>query len=125
MSSTERYWQAVGSRQDALLDWVSENVSEAMRQFWEDGEVTSWFDVDDGRFILTIAGHPKPSKDDPSGKHDIYTAKIDIISRLTAWVEDYSYAPRSEAERKEQSEAGKALRALSEAIAKLADEADC
>lgn len=85
---SERYWQA-GNPPDCLLDWVNENVVEAIKNCWEDENPPAWADVENGRMFLVVAGPEKPTEDDPLGERDIYKLTYDVLAVLTAYTDEY------------------------------------
>jgi hypothetical protein len=69
-----------------MLDWVSANVAEAIRYFWEDDAPVVWIEeLEDsgGRITLKIGGPGKPDG------HGIYTVTVDVLSELSKWSNPY------------------------------------
>lgn len=121
----ERYWEA-GEVPDVLLDWVNDNVVDAIKDCWEDDKPVAWAGVKDGRMVLTVGGPGKPTAEDPSGQSDIYTLTFDVLDELAEYSEPYADigGPRSDAQREDMRERAAALRKLAESIFGLADAAD-
>ncbi len=121
---TERYWEA-GKSPDAMLDWVSQNVADAIRYFWEEDPPVAWIEDDleehGGRLVLTVGG---PEKPDDEG--DIYSLSVDLLSELSSWSVPYGGIgdPPSEEQRQDMKERAAALRSFARAIVELADAAD-
>jgi hypothetical protein len=81
--TTERYWNA-DEPPDEILDWVSDNVVSAIKEYWEFLPVAV-AELRDGHFVLTIEGPGKPTDEDPTGQHDTYSATYDLLRALQAY----------------------------------------
>ena len=77
-----RYWEA-SIAADAVLDWVSKEVEEAVMSYWEGGTPTSFIEERGGKLVLTVVGPDKP--DDGSGISDVYELNFDVLENLTDW----------------------------------------
>ena len=123
MKTAERYWHG-GDAPDALLDWVSENVVEAIRECWETDAPAGWIEEKEGRLLLKIGGPGKPTAEDPTGMTDIYTVKFDLLSELTDYSEPYAdVGSLSDVQKEDMRERSTALRKLADDIAGLASRA--
>lgn len=126
---TERYWN-VGEVPVALEDWVSSNVAEAIRYFWEDDPPVVWIGDDlektSGRLVLTVGGPGKATAEDPAGGLDIYSLDVDLLGEITEWSKPYADigGPRSDEQRDDMRERAATLRKFAELIVGLADAAD-
>jgi len=129
---TERYWEA-SEASDAMLDWASENVANAIKYFWEEAHPVGWIEDDlaehGGRLVLTIGGPEKPKvggPENPDEPTDVYSISFDLLSELTDWSAPYAYngGPRSEAQAEDMRERAAALRKFAREIERLADSAE-
>ena len=122
---TDRYWTA-SDAPDSLLDWVNENVNEAIKHCWEEDKPVAWIDVEENRMVLTVAGPGKPTEDDPGGNSDVYTVKFDILKELVEFSSPYAEigGPCSEVQRNDMQERVVELRKLADGINKLAADAE-
>lgn len=122
-----RYWNADDvPATDVLLDWVNKNVIAAIKDCWEDDNPVAWAEVEDGRMVFTVGGPGKPTEEDPSGQHDIYTLKFDLLTELTEYSTPYKDigGPCSDKQRDDMRERAAALRKLAGEILELAARAD-
>lgn len=119
----KRYWEATETP-GVILDWISKEVEDSTKLYWDGETPITWCDSKDGRAVLVVTGPEKP--DDGSGITDIYTISFDILENLTDWSKPYDDVggPRSDAQREDLHERADVLRALSEDIARLADAAE-
>jgi hypothetical protein len=116
----ERYWNASGDVPEAILDWVNDNVVEALRYWWEEDEPTVWADVEDSRFVLVVAGPMKPEPN-AEGREDIYSVRVDLLELLTEYGTPYEDSgPCSDAQREDMRERAAELRKLADSVSALA-----
>lgn len=114
---TERWWTVDGVP-DALLDWVNENIVEAIKDCWEgdDKPVPSVSLKEGGRFWIKIIGPEKPT--DSTGKYDCYSLEFDLLEELSDYGWEYTAfgGPCSDAQRDDMRARAAALRTLAGGI---------
>lgn len=118
---TDRYWE-VGDGSDELRDLVNENVIAAIKDCWEDDQPVAWVDKKDGRLVMVLGGPGKPTQEDPSGQHDIYTLVVDLLAELTEFGDPYNGRACSDAQKEDIQERTAYLSKLAGEITCLATE---
>lgn len=126
---SERYWIA-GDPPDALLDWVDENVCDAIEHAWNQENRTAWIEVVGEDIVLVIAGPEKPEV--RGEKSDIYTFRFLVEEELSEYAKPYEYLvtnkhkgkPLSDEQKEDMRERSDVLNKLANKILDMAAEAD-
>lgn len=108
----ERYWDAVeppeGLR-EGLLDWVNDNVCEALEWAWSQRESYALLEVKNGTVFITVAGPEKP--EEPGKTTCLYEVRHNLLDLIKEYADDNN------------EYAAPALHDLAESILKISDEA--
>lgn len=79
---SRRYWEADAPPEDALLDWVNENVVAALDHFWTEDKPVMLADIVDGQIVFAVVGPEKPIDESHSGPAGCYEAEFNPIEAL-------------------------------------------
>lgn len=126
----ERYWCAGDMPEEVIeaLDWwVSDNVAYAIMHFWESDKPVCWIEEDRQDVVLTVAGPPKPAKQDDLVQGEIYTARFDVLQELKEYGFPYGdEGPRHEGKAQCQDVRDRAavLRKFAADVIEIADRAE-
>lgn len=125
MKKRDRYWEADTPPDDALRDWVCDNVKEAVRYFWYDDPPTAHIDRTGKRLSIVFTGPPRPTKKDPFGGDYRYFKEFDLLSLLSEYGNPYGDLGGliGDEQRQDVRDRAAVLTAFSNAVARLASQA--
>ena len=117
---TNRYWEPVPPP-EALLNWVDENVKQAIDDMWTGKMPIVWIggDEEDTVHILTVAG-PEKINDET----DCYSWDFNVLDEVKCYLRPYAEigGPCSEEQREDMKERISRIREFAEKISDMADE---
>lgn len=79
------FWYATDPT-EALTEWVSSNVQEAIRYFWEDEPPDIWIGDNEDGIVIELIGPGKPTEKDPTGGSDNYVITLDLMDSMLRYV---------------------------------------